>query len=798
MFPGSVREPASWILAVGAFDDMLKEMEGLQSLAKKPTWTAAREQGGTDDVSFGTLAEELGQIIAEIAEIIEAQQVLLLLLDDPETLVTVASHGFEPAMRAGTRIDLADTPAETLLQSREARTLPEGESSLASVLSRPYASGQAVMIAPLVMSDRVFGLIETVQADSTAVDARRLQLLSVLANWVGHAVRNIMQQEGQRRQLEESEAIADISSALLRTLEPGEILQLIVDIAKRVIPQVEQAVIHLLDEEEQILKSAAVAGQVASGEPSMPLRPGQGIAGMVMAEGQTINVSNILEDGRFKILGREPKMLSLLVAPVESRIKRLGTISVQSAVARAFSIEDERLLTTLGLQAALALDNAQLFERERAERQRAEKQAKELAASERFLAILNKISRDALRVTGLPELLQTIADDLRDLYRADKCYITVWDSSTRRLRMGAVSNAAAGLSVSTAEPGLEFELSESIIKEGAPIPIPQASNSPYIRWDSKARSADGSLLALPLQAGGDPIGAAIIGFAAPRQFSERELSQGKLTSRQIALAIANARLLQSERQARQDAEALQDELQAALEKEKSIRARLVQAEKLSAMGKMVASVAHELNNPLQGIQNVLYLVSQDRKLSVQSRQDLEVMSVETDRMADLINRLRETYRPVTAGQFSPEDMNLILQDVQRLTATHCRHQGVAFEFRPVPDLPAVACIADQMKQVMLNLALNAVDAMPDGGTLRVQVAADEHDQRVTISFTDNGLGIPEADLPHVFDPFFTTKEKGTGLGLSITYDIVQQHAGTIEVFSQPGETCFVVSIPVSP
>jgi signal transduction histidine kinase len=211
----------------------------------------------------------------------------------------------------------------------------------------------------------------------------------------------------------------------------------------------------------------------------------------------------------------------------------------------------------------------------------------------------------------------------------------------------------------------------------------------------------------------------------------------------------------------------------------------------------VASVAHELNNPLQAIQNALYLVKQEQALSPQAREDLQVALTEADRLADLISRLRETYRPATAEQFRLESINAIVYDVQRLIGTHLRHSQITFEFDPDPELPLLPAIRDQLKQVILNLCLNAVEAMLTGGrlTVRTRYLAALGDIMVTIA--DTGTGIDPAALPNIFEPFFTTKEGGTGLGLVITYDIIQRHRGRIEVESEIGHgTTFKIWLPV--
>jgi two-component system NtrC family sensor kinase len=197
-------------------------------------------------------------------------------------------------------------------------------------------------------------------------------------------------------------------------------------------------------------------------------------------------------------------------------------------------------------------------------------------------------------------------------------------------------------------------------------------------------------------------------------------------------------------------------------------------------------VSHELNNPLQAIQNALFLLKDEERLSEQGRQDLETVLSETERMTALINRLRATYRPTRAGDLRPIQLNTVIEDVCALMATHLRHQNITCEFQADPELPAIPGIQDQLRQVILNLCMNAVQAMQTGGRLSICTSRLPGQAAVRFTVSDTGSGIADDILPHIFEPFVTSKDAGTGLGLTITYDIIQQHHGEITVENDPG------------
>jgi signal transduction histidine kinase len=141
-------------------------------------------------------------------------------------------------------------------------------------------------------------------------------------------------------------------------------------------------------------------------------------------------------------------------------------------------------------------------------------------------------------------------------------------------------------------------------------------------------------------------------------------------------------------------------------------------------------------------------------------------------------------------------VNALLKQVLTLSRKRCEEQGIDVVWPAVNDLPHLLLVPDQIQQVFLNLVLNAVDAMPEGGRLQIQTTGTQRPGGVRISFTDSGVGIPVDVLPHVFDPFYSTKPSGLGLGLFISKDIVEQHGGRIEVEDGGGEgATFAVWLP---
>ncbi len=661
--------------------------------------------------------------------------------------------------------DNIDVPTEQISMTRS--VIQEGRVLMAeNVFKSAYISpeiarqfpAKSILGIPLIYGQIKLGAILVAYNIPHKFPAVEVERAEQAGNQIAIAIWNAQQDFELKKRLRESDALTRIAHALSQSERIGlsNVLELIATSAQDLIPGAEQAVIHLLDEDEQFLVAEAVAGVKDTADGNSKMRLGEGIAGQVIATGETINISDIDSDDRFVKLGVLPKFRSLMVAPIISGEQKLGTISVQSKLPHTFTENEKELLSTLGTQAAIAIENANLLE----STQQALKETNALYRINQGMVALNT-----------DELLADVVDLLQKNFGYYQVQVYVIENGTGDFVLQAGSGE---IGRKLKEQNVRLPAGAGIIGYAAETSAPFFTNNVdevmfYIRH--KLLPDTKSELAMPVKIGGQLFGILDIQQSPPRTFTERDLQLVSAVADQLAVALQKADLY--------------EDLQTSLHHEKEVRNQLVQNERLAVMGRLLASVSHELNNPLQAIQNALFLLKAEQALSLQGKQDLEIVLSETDRMAAMIERLRATYRPIQAEDFNPVQINNIVEDVYALISTHLRHNNISFEFHPDPTLPVIPGLADQIRQVILNLFMNAVEAMRIGGSVRVDTKHLESENEVFLSISDNGTGIDPAILPNIFDAFITNKETGTGLGLTITYDIILKHEGRITAENNP-------------
>ena len=226
--------------------------------------------------------------------------------------------------------------------------------------------------------------------------------------------------------------------------------------------------------------------------------------------------------------------------------------------------------------------------------------------------------------------------------------------------------------------------------------------------------------------------------------------------------------------------------------------QLLHAEKLSAIGNMSASIAHEFNNPLYGIQNVLKGIKKRAPLENEDADLLNLALKECTRIKELIQDIQDFNRP-SNSVVAPIDVHKTIDNMLMLLTLELKNKKIVVEKNYATNMPSIRAVGDQIKQVLLNMFNNAIYTLSDNkGVISISTEI-LNKQRVAIHIRDSGKGIEPEDMDHIFEPFFTTKDEtdGTGLGLSVSFGIIKRHGGKITANSKVGKgTTFTIILPI--
>jgi len=229
----------------------------------------------------------------------------------------------------------------------------------------------------------------------------------------------------------------------------------------------------------------------------------------------------------------------------------------------------------------------------------------------------------------------------------------------------------------------------------------------------------------------------------------------------------------------------------------ALRREIARNQRLASIGRLAAGVAHEIRNPLSSIKGFATYFKERYRENKDDQQTADIMIQEVERLNRVVGQLLEFAKPITISKKATSVDNVI-KDSLRLIERQAAEKDIKIEPAFSSIVKKIQVGRDRINQVLLNLYLNAIESMQDGGTLNVGLSMDKERKWVIIKVTDNGTGIRKKDIAHIFDPYFTTKPSGTGLGLAIVHNIIDAHDGKMEVESSPRKgTTVTLFLPIS-
>ncbi len=565
-----------------------------------------------------------------------------------------------------------------------------------------------------------------------------------------------------RERYERLRVLNDISNVIHATLDSQQALNLILAEAVRVMRASSGSAV-LVNPSTSSLEIVA-SHALPPGAASLKLRVGEGITGWVARTGRSARVDDVRTDPRYVLV--RPEVRSELAAPMEVEGEVRGVLNVDSDRVNAFSAADQELLEALARQAVKVIHTTWLYE--------------QLRLKARLFESLVKVGQTINSTLNVDDALNAVAREACQLMRMRLCSILLLDETREWLDLRA-SHGAGEDYVQKPRLNVSDSLLGMVVRRRKPVQVPNVQTSGrYQHVEIAQREGLVSLLSVPLLFAGEAIGTLNIYTGDTYRFSNEEIRILSALAELSALAIEKARLY---------------------ERIVDVEEQLRQNEKLSALGLLAAEVAHEIRNPLTVMKMLYHSLDLQFPAGDPRSRDALIMGEKMNHLDRIVEQILDFARSAEP-KLAAVNVDRVLDDLGLLTRHKLVNQNIRVERRRAVDLPSVLADAMQLEQAFLNLMLNAVEAMPEGGELTIttrSVAARDAaaSMKVVIEFADTGAGMSEEQTRRLFTSLLaTTKARGTGLGLAIVRRIVESHGGEVGVQSRPGAgTTISVTLP---
>lgn len=492
----------------------------------------------------------------------------------------------------------------------------------------------------------------------------------------------------------------------------------------------------------------------------------------VLSSGQKVRLSDAGSDVQLPLYD---KVASGLYVPLRFRGQTIGVLCVESLRNDAFNLYDENLIVVIASHLASLADYTRL-------REEAEGRA-------RNLGLIHEVVQQVIGLTDAAEVAEITSDLLARYFAYELCSVFIADEKgdLTIAGFGGTSQNVVKRAMKSFEYPLSGGITGYVFETGEDLVVND------VLQDSRYRAIKGwqagSEMCVAIREGDKVLGIIDVESSSRNAFTHNDFIALESLAGILASVITSADQYQRLEVTVDQLRSTQMELRARMEAQRSAENRLVQAAKLAAVGEMAAAIAHELNNPLTSVTGFAELALSDIPQESETRKDLEIVMREAVRARDVVRRLLDFARQSESAR-ARASLNDVVEDVVALSRHLVHTSGVALQLALEENLPWVLVDVNQMKQVLLNLIHNALQAMPSGGELTISTESTLRSGRswIRVSVQDTGVGIPRPDQARIFEPFYTTKgdQGGTGLGLSVTYGIITDHGGQIDVESQPG------------
>jgi len=642
---------------------------------------------------------------------------------------------------------------------------------------------------PLKLKDRVIGVLDAESDRFFAFTQKDVRLLSQLASQIAIAIENSrLFQEEKKRSLQLA-LINDVGRKVVSTLDLDKLLGRVIE-SIQINFKYNHVSLFLIDEPsgELVLKTYFGEGS-DSVQEGLRMKVGVGMVGWAVKSRKTFCSNDVSKEPRY--IPGIPKTKSALCVPLKSGQKVWGVLDVESFRTNAFDDRDVAVLETLADFLTTAMNNVNLYE--------------EIKEKAHRLALIDQINRAISSTLDLESIFRIVSEELKRVVEYHRISLSFWrpeqhsfevvlsfcqDQESPALRSEpSGSKAKGGRRMFLADDTTMYE----VVQTKKPYYVTALTLESCVKSIDRLIFSEGirSYILVPILKDQEVIAVLSLESKKPNGFETKQIELLNSIGHHLSVAIKNSQLF--------------SDLESAYESLKRAQDRLIQTEKFRALGEMAGGVVHDFNNILTSILGRVQLLwkkmeKEKPKEGEDLIRNLRLIEKSASDGANILSRIQKFTKTKKDTTFSFVDLNEIVEDSLEMTRSYWRDQailsGIQIEVRKeLENIGKISGNATELREVLTNLIINAVDAMPEGGTLTLKT---EEDQRlIYLKVSDTGTGMTQEVKNKIFEPFFTTKgDRGTGLGMSVAYSILSRHEGEIEIESSPdlGST-FTIKLP---
>lgn len=694
--------------------------------------------------------------LAAIAASASSSDFAALLLVEEDHFVVAAQHGYEGETPAA--IPRSGSLSESVLSTAAPRTfvrieMPESE-------ARKLLDTQGfehLLLVPLALPDRPVGVLLLARRDTRPYRADDVHAAATLASQL------TIQVENARLVVDASRRVSLLQVLFALGRVASEVHE-VAPLAERVVLLLGEALsadgarLYLAEPDHLALASWREIGETSVAMGGVPLDEST-LVGRVALSRRPERL-----DWRHaaRTTWRGGGVRHEIAAPLVAGDRLVGVLSLLRRSERPFVDEELGLLESSAAQTALAIERARLFEG-------AQRRVDELQ-------LLVDVGHVITASLDLEQVLEQAAGMLAKFVDASDCYILLLDPGRPVLSGAACSSDENRAHFRTVRIRLdEPSIAARAVTTKGPVSVRDTTQSADVNRNLVTRYGEKSLLALPLMVRDQPIGCVVLDDTrVVRTWTEAEIQRASLIVNQVGVAVSNARLYEDLKRSYSQLAHAQEEL--------------VKRERLAALGELAAVVAHEVRNPVAVIFNALSALRKLLKVTGDAAMLLGIVGEEADRLNRIVGDLLDFARP-SEPALAPESLGAVIHDTVEAASSEPAAQPVQIRTELSPGLPEVRIDARMLRQALLNVVVNGLQAMPRGGVLTVAAGTTMSNGKrwARVDVLDTGPGVPPELATKIFQPFFTTKATGTGLGLAVVKRIMEAHHGEITVESRAGE-----------